>query len=572
MNAIQLLSAHPWVERLGWTLVHFLWQGALIAALYAVARKRIGQARSAQIRYVLGCLALTAMVAAPIVTLCLSGTRNSASGEVFTETVPLSSAATVVSPAALPVIVTHPWRDDVMPWVVMAWFAGAIIFWVRLVGGWVVAARMRSMLVRPAPEEWQRTLDAIRGRIRVSLPVRLLVSALVQVPTVVGWLRPVVLVPVGALAGLPAEHVEALLAHELAHIRRHDYLVNILQSVAEALLFYHPAVWWISNHIRNEREHCCDDGAVQVGGDSLVYARALAGLESCRPAHFNPVLAANGGSLPERIGRVLGQPGRFSGQQPGPGAGIAMGLLIATSIALFAQVPSRHPVFEAAAVKINNSGAQDSAEELLPGGRATLRNVTMRQLIMLGHNVDRPEQVFGGPGWLDADRFDVVAKATSNSSESDLRLMLQSLLQERFHLTAHAGEKEMNAYALVVAKGGARLGVSEPENHDEEGCKRAPDPGPAGERRQSCVSTMNWLSLAIPVLAKGYIDRAVIDRTGLVGAYRYDLDWVGVVQQTISGGPTIFDAVGKLGLELQSRKLSVPVVIVDSVDRTPTGE
>src|SRR5580693_5112634 len=151
-------------------------------------------------------------------------------------------------------------------------------------------------------------------------PDRWLVSALVQAPVVVGWLKPVVLVPVGALAGLPPEQIEALLAHELAHIRRHDYLVNILQSIAEALLFYHPAVWWISNHIRNERELCCDDVAVAISGDAFIYARALVDLEQYRPAHLNPALAANGGSLRERIGRLLGQPTRFSSPRPGPGA------------------------------------------------------------------------------------------------------------------------------------------------------------------------------------------------------------------------------------------------------------
>src|SRR6185436_15262546 len=121
-------------------------------------------------------------------------------------------------------------------WVVVVWLAGAVVFWIRLVGGWVVAARMRSMLVRRAPPEWQEALHDLGARIGLSRPVRLLVSALVQVPTVVGWLRPVVLVPVGAFSGLPPEHVEALLLHELAHIRRHDYLVNMLQSAAEALL------------------------------------------------------------------------------------------------------------------------------------------------------------------------------------------------------------------------------------------------------------------------------------------------------------------------------------------------
>ena len=196
----------------------------------------------------------------------------------------------------------------------------------------MVAARMRSMLVRRAPPEWQEILRKLGARIGLSRPVRLLVSALVQVPTVVGWLRPVVLVPVGALGGLPAGHLEALLLHELAHIRRHDYLVNMLQSVAEALLFYHPAVWWVSGHIRAERELCCDDVAVSVSGDALTYARALAQLESYRPAHLSAAVAANGGSLPDRIAQVAGPvaasrphrsgTGRLRGRDSAGGRGI----------------------------------------------------------------------------------------------------------------------------------------------------------------------------------------------------------------------------------------------------------
>src|SRR4029077_4514355 len=178
---------------------------------------------------------------------------------------------------------------------------------------------MRSMLVRRPPPEWQEILGKLGARIGISRPVRLLVFAIVQVPTVIGWLRPVVLVPVGALSGLPAEHLEALLLHELAHIRRHDYLVNILQSIAEALLFYHPAVWWVSGHIRADRELCCDDMAVSASGDALMYARALAQLESCRPAQLGATIPANGGSLAERIGRLLGRsrPAVRTGLGPG---------------------------------------------------------------------------------------------------------------------------------------------------------------------------------------------------------------------------------------------------------------
>jgi GWxTD domain-containing protein len=149
----------------------------------------------------------------------------------------------------------------------------------------------------------------------------------VNVPTVIGSLRPVILVPVEFLTGLPAGHVTALLAHELAHVRRRDYLASILQSIAEAVLFYHPAVWWISEQIRAERELCCDDLAVAATGDMLTYARALAELESRQPSRLKPALAANDGSLVTRIRRLIEPPQASANNLPGPAAAWAMTLL-----------------------------------------------------------------------------------------------------------------------------------------------------------------------------------------------------------------------------------------------------
>jgi TonB family protein len=140
----------------------------------------------------------------------------------------------------------------------------------------------------------------------VDRAVRLLHSARVQVPTVIGWLRPVVLIPASCLSGFSSEQVEAILCHELAHVRRHDYLVSIFQSVAEALLFYHPAVWWVSKQVRRERECCCDAIAVANGGDALAYAKALSHLEERRASFPEFVLGANGGVLKMRIRRLLG--------------------------------------------------------------------------------------------------------------------------------------------------------------------------------------------------------------------------------------------------------------------------
>ena len=186
----------------------------------------------------------------------------------------------------------------------MAWFAGAAACSLRLLMGFISTAALRRSRHVPVPTAWQQTLDRLIERMQVSRRVRLLPTDRVDSPSVIGWLRPVILAPVGVLSGLAPEQVEALLAHELAHIRRHDYLVNVLQGIAESLLFYHPAVWWISNQIRAEREHCCDDLAVAASGDVVVYARALAALESMRPAHFKAALSANDGSLLRRIQRL----------------------------------------------------------------------------------------------------------------------------------------------------------------------------------------------------------------------------------------------------------------------------
>ena len=150
-------------------------------------------------------------------------------------------------------------------------------------------------------------------------------------PTVIGWLKPVVLLPASALAALSPQQLEAILAHELAHIRRHDYLVNLLQTLVETLLFYHPAVWWLSRRIRIERENCCDDLAVSLCGDPVAYANALADLESLRsetaPTH-HIAMAATGGALLQRVRRLLGAPSSHSGRGPAWLAGSAALLLV----------------------------------------------------------------------------------------------------------------------------------------------------------------------------------------------------------------------------------------------------
>lgn len=309
MTPLHTLLDQTWVHNLGWTLVQFLWQGTVISVAYAILRALVARSLTARARYAMACATLALMTAAPVATFLLRPT--------LALDAPLT-AWPLPSPGA--------W-EPLLPWLVAAWFTGAAIFSLRLLTGWSATTRLRTRGVRPAPPEWQQKLDRLIHQLRVSRPARLLVSSLVEVPTVVGWLRPVILMPVGALTGLPAAHIEALLAHELAHVRRRDYLVNILQSVAEAVLFYHPAVWWISGEIRTERELSCDDIAVAACGDALTYARALAELESQRPAHREPALAATGAPLLLRIRRLIGHPAGASHTLPGPGAALAMSVL-----------------------------------------------------------------------------------------------------------------------------------------------------------------------------------------------------------------------------------------------------
>jgi uncharacterized protein (TIGR03435 family) len=606
MNAIQMLSSQPWVERLGWTLVHFLWQGLSIAVLYAAARRGMARRASPNTRYLLACAALAAMLAAPLMTWGLLRPSDASPEAAYRirNTPPAGSTSAVTTttlPASVRATVSAVQPAQFLPWVVIVWLFGAAAFWVRLAGGWVVAARMRSVLVRRAPPEWQQILGKLGARIGLYRPVRLLVSALVQVPTVVGWLRPVVLVPVGALGGLPPEHMEALLLHELAHIRRHDYLVNMLQSVAEALLFYHPAVWWVSGHIRAERELCCDDVAVSVSGDALTYARALAQLESYRPAHLGAAVAANGGSLSDRIARLLGQSRPAVRTGLGPGVLAVAILLVAAAYGLFGQSDA-HPAFKSVSIKRNTSDWSERAQH--PMGMGV--NSSLMLLIqfayaphdnpMNGHS--RPllaSQVVGGPAWVNSVGYDIEAKPGGNTDPQQIWLMWRTLLADRFKLRLHRETRELPIYDLTTVKSGPKLPAAK-----EAGCVSFPPgtqphsvPGkvdcgyvsgpfsghPAGllhieGRKVHMADVIRELAFVL--------DRPVLDKTGFTGEFDLNLSFTpdgvpgfggpgdpsGSKPPTDPSLPNIFSALEEqLGLKLVPAKGPVEVLVIDHAER-----
>lgn len=612
MNAIQMLSSEPWVERLGWTLVHFLWQGLTIALLYAAIDRVMGRRSNPNGRYLLACAALAAMMAAPLTTweLMQPPGANPDAAYQIRGIPPVPATSSTAGAATLPdsVRATVP---EVQPaqflaWVVVIWLFGAAALWVRLAGGWVVAARMRSMLVRRAPPEWQETLEKLGAQIGVSRPVRLLVSALVQAPTVVGWLRPVVLAPVGSLGGLPAEYMEALLLHELAHIRRHDYLVNMLQSVAEALLFYHPAVWWVSGRIRAGRELCCDDIAVSVSGDALTYARALAHLESYQPAHLSVALAATGGSLADRIARLLGQSRPAARTGPGPGVVTIAILLVTAAYGLFGQSDS-HPAFEVASIKrgVSAVGPMDPVSvSYKPGGRMIATNAPLRLLIQFAYAVHdsphsqplRASQVVGGPAWIDSEGYNIEAKPEANTDQKRAWLMLQTLLADRFRLKLHRETRELPVYDLTARNGGIKLPPAKEANcvSFQPGMTPRSIPGSVDCGYAPLMLTptglrMNGRKLHMADLVRELaltLGRPVMDKTGFTGEFDLHLNYTddsltkspGSATEDASGNrppgepnlSIVFAAMQQLGLKLEPAKGPVEVLVVDHAER-PTA-
>ena len=223
----------------------------------------------------------------------------------------------------------QPW----LPEIVLVWFAGVLVAAFRPLLSWYTVRRLRTVGVSPVGDAVHGVLERTAKRLRLARAVEVLQSTLVKTPVVVGYFRPVVLLPLCVVTGLPEAQLELILAHELAHIRRHDYLVNLLQTLVETLFFYHPAVWWLSRQIRNERENCCDDVAMATVGSRADYGRALLAIEELRATSTALSLAARGGSLLARIRRI-------AGCEPAPrivGGGSIL-CVILVSIAIFAAV------------------------------------------------------------------------------------------------------------------------------------------------------------------------------------------------------------------------------------------
>jgi beta-lactamase regulating signal transducer with metallopeptidase domain/HEAT repeat protein len=317
------------MQLIGWTLVHSLWEGGLIALVLALAFSATRHS-TASLRYMIGMVGLALMVALPIATTARINTRR-----------PITESATIVSPAPVgissrsdaappsseifgsnitisdeksatssPIEAAPAWSlsslEPILPWVVAAWLIGLVLLSTRMIGGMARTRRIVRDGTAPASERVRLIVSRISKELGVRRVVRALEGTRLSVPVVVGWLQPVIVLPASLVTGLTPSQLEMLLAHEIAHIRRYDYLANLIQTVVETLLFFHPAAWWLSERIRDERENCCDDIAVLAcGGDRRNYTAALLALEESRDDGFGFAAAATGGRSGTLLRRAL---------------------------------------------------------------------------------------------------------------------------------------------------------------------------------------------------------------------------------------------------------------------------
>jgi beta-lactamase regulating signal transducer with metallopeptidase domain len=343
------------VEAAGWMLVHSVWQGALVAGIVAVVNRML-VCRSAESRYVANCCGLLLLVTLPAITVSVllpdeparfrgaqqadrdASEPSDLGAESVAATQP-TAAGKAVSQPLLPRLAET--IEKHLTWIVGLWVCGVMVLSLRTLAGW---GRIQHLCARATPLTGtvQQRVGALQRRLGMDRLVRVMESPGVGVPTLVRWLRPCILLPIGFASGLSVEQVDAILLHELVHVRRHDYAINLLQRLVESVLFYHPAAWWISHRVRVEREFACDDSTVNLSGDRHTYVNALLQLETRRPP-ASPALAASDSSLLSRVRRLAYHGGEAANKRSVIEMTVLPSLLVAVLVVLLTGLTSVRP-------------------------------------------------------------------------------------------------------------------------------------------------------------------------------------------------------------------------------------
>lgn len=315
MNFIYELIPQNIIDAIGWTIFHSLWQGVIISFVLA-AVLLLSNHRSANFRYKLSVSALALLVFSAIVTFTKVYQPGNESVSltasnlitIIDDTSAKEIAAKIQSSDSLKNFVSQfeNYFSNNIPLIVTMWLAGILFFIFKFIGGLIYVERLKTRRIYELPADWLDKFAVLKNKAAVKSGVKIFESALTKMPAAIGYIKPVILLPLGMISGLPQSQVEAIIVHELAHIKRYDFLVNILQTLAETIMFYHPAIWWISSVIRSERENCCDDITVELCGSTITYSKALFNIQQINSGNSNLALAAvgNESQLFRRIKRM----------------------------------------------------------------------------------------------------------------------------------------------------------------------------------------------------------------------------------------------------------------------------
>jgi uncharacterized protein (TIGR03435 family) len=593
----------PVTQAIGAALIDFLWQGVLVGAIFWLALLCLRHRPAAE-RYIASCLALLALSLLPVLTVAALLTSVASLNAVHVSSAsapaPVAVPQTLLQIWMVPEAPRQPWLDLIEQWALPLWTVGVALLSLRLLGAWI-HVRTITRTASAADRAAATTVESIRNRLGITRPVRVAVSSRVEGPGVIGWLRPIVLLPPAAAMGLTSQQIEAVLAHEIAHIKRHDYAVNMLQILVEALFFYHPVVWWISRCIRIEREVCCDEIAVRTAGDAVGYARALTELAK-RQLTPRLSMAAARGPLLYRIQHLVGH--SYAGLAPAMLPGLAAIGVAAIGVAALAVVlnvgvhaqdggsAANQPRFDVTSVKVNHSN-DGIIFDTLAHGRVTLTGYSLRALIQHAYQVQE-FQIIGGPDWIDRERFDVSATSPDDPSldrrsdgPSARTLMMRSLLADRFGLAVHKDTRERPVFAIVPSRRGGSFGPRlRPTSVDcavatgEDACGTTVAPGFVRGRG----ITLAQLATALSKLTNtgSSLNRLVVDRSGIDGRFNLDLqftpdripNWSPALADSLGvppvdpQGASIFTSVQEqLGLKLEPQNAPVDVLVIDRVSR-----
>lgn len=299
---------------LGWTLFHSLWQGIIIVVAFSILRQVF---KTSHARYWQGIGALGLQFISAVVTFFVvyEPTINLGEGKKRFTAFFIQNAATnldsvsIFAPAARLSFIQQAelFVRTNLDTFVLFWFIGANLLLLRLIVGFVYVQQLKVQSINPVKDEVLGIMEDLQAKMRLNIPISLFESAKAVVPMTIGWIKPIILLPAGIMSGLTVSQLEAVLAHELAHIKRYDYLINIFQSCVEILFFYHPATWFISAQVRDERENCCDDYAVNICGDRLALAKALTQVATFQQQpRLAMAFGAKRQTFMDRIKRIVG--------------------------------------------------------------------------------------------------------------------------------------------------------------------------------------------------------------------------------------------------------------------------